>query len=79
LTIELTATAMPPTTDQLKSELAELGRRRKNLDEADEELMTEVEDALRRAYGHVSLTEAAELLNMHRTTIYRVYRPHALN
>jgi ActR/RegA family two-component response regulator len=35
-----------------------------------------VRAALDRAYGVVPVAEAARLLNLHRTTVYRVYEPH---
>lgn len=60
----------------IRKELADLGQRRTQLDADDEQLMQDVKKVLRRAYGRISVTEAAELLHMHRTTVYRVYKPH---
>lgn len=68
------ATASKP--DAIKAELRELGKRRQSLDKDEATLAAEVERALRRAYGKISVTEAADLLGMHRTTVYRVYHPH---
>lgn len=62
----------------IRRELDSLGRRRRALDARDEELSREVTDALRRAYGHIPVSEAARRLGVHRTTVYRVYRPHAV-
>lgn len=60
----------------IRQELADLGQRRSELDSQDEALMKDVKRVLRRAYGRISVTEAAKLLRMHRTTVYRVYKPH---
>jgi transcriptional regulator of acetoin/glycerol metabolism len=64
------------TSDELRAELARLGARRKRLETAQDTLADDVRDALGRAYGKVSVAEAARLLNLHRTTVYRVYEPH---
>lgn len=66
---------MSPKRD-IRDELRSLGERRKKQTAADAELAQEVEDTLRRAYNVVPLAEAARLLGVHRTTIYRVYHPH---
>lgn len=63
-------------SDELRAELARLGARRKRLETAQDTLSDDVRDALGRAYGKVSVTEAARLLHLHRTTVYRVYEPH---
>lgn len=68
---------MASSADDIRRKLAELGDRRQQLDQDDEELMDQVRDALAEAYGVVPVTEAATLLHMHRTTVYRVYGPHA--
>lgn len=60
----------------IRDELKRLGERRAKLDQDDAELMKDVKKVLRRAYGRISVTEAADLLQMHRTTVYRVYKPH---
>lgn len=62
--------------DAIREELAELGRRRKAQEEGDAELAREVTKVLKRAFGKVTVSEAADLLGMHRTTVYRVYHPH---
>lgn len=61
----------------VRAKLDALGERRQQLDADDEALMKEVEDALGEAFGLIPVTEAADRLHMHRTTVYRVYRPHA--
>lgn len=61
----------------IREELAELGRRRQQQKDEDKELAEEVKVALRRAASStVSIAEAARLLGIHRTTVYRVYHPH---
>lgn len=59
----------------LRAELRALGRRRKSLTKQDAELAVQISDALARAEGEISKAEAADLLGLHRTTLYRVYRP----
>jgi transcriptional regulator of acetoin/glycerol metabolism len=61
----------------IRAELRALGERRNAKEQDDKELAEEVEKALRKAYGHVTVAEAARLLHMHRTTVYRVYHPHS--
>lgn len=63
-------------SDDIRAKLAALGERRKSIEQDEATLATEIEGALRDAYGYVSVTEAAKLLGMHRTTVYRVYHPH---
>lgn len=62
-------------TDDIRAELRALGRRRAQQVERDAELSTQIRDALARAEGQITRTEAADLLGLHRTTLYRVYRP----
>lgn len=64
-------------TADIKAKLKSLGERRRKLKAREEDLTDDVEAALREAYGHVTVTEAADLLGIHRTTVYRVYGPHA--
>lgn len=59
----------------IRAQLRALGRRRAQQEQRDIELSSEIRDALARAEGHVSKAEAADLLGLHRTTLYRVYRP----
>lgn len=61
---------------EIRSELRRLGSRRATQEKREAELSDDIEAALRRAYGVVSISEAARLLGLHRTSIYRVYRPH---
>jgi hypothetical protein len=63
--------------DDIRDELKALGERRVQIHCDEKELAGEVEDVLKRAYGLVTVAEAARLLKMHRTTVYRVYHPHA--
>jgi transcriptional regulator of acetoin/glycerol metabolism len=65
------ATASP---DDPRLKLAELGRRRREHDANGVELSDDIRKALVEAKGVVTLAEAAELLGVHRTTIYRVYK-----
>jgi DNA-binding phage protein len=67
------ATASSP--DDIRHELDALGKKRDQLDGDEQELMEEVREVLARAKGVVPITEAADRLHMHRTTIYRVYKP----
>lgn len=68
---------MGTVSDDIRAELAALGERRVRIDSDESELASEVERALKRAYGVVPVSEAARLLQMHRTTVYRVYHPHS--
>jgi transcriptional regulator of acetoin/glycerol metabolism len=61
---------------EIRRRLDALGKRRAAQAARDEELTEEVKQALRDAYGVVTVEEAAERLKMHRTTVYRVYKPH---
>lgn len=62
-----------------RDELKKLGARRKKLEADRAKLATDTQDALNRSYGSVPVAEAARLLHMHRTTVYRVYEPHEQN
>jgi DNA invertase Pin-like site-specific DNA recombinase len=64
------------SSDELRAELKRLGTRRKRLEADQDKLAGEVRDVLGRSYGQISVAEAARLLNIHRTTVYRVYEPH---
>jgi transcriptional regulator of acetoin/glycerol metabolism len=64
------------SASELRAELEALGARRAQQQADDEALAKDVEKALRRAYGKISVAEAARLTGMHRTTVYRVYHPH---
>jgi transcriptional regulator of acetoin/glycerol metabolism len=57
-----------------RDKLAALGVRRKEHDKLGTDLSDEIREVLKDADGDVTLAEAAELLGVHRTTIYRVYR-----
>lgn len=58
----------------IRKRLQVLGQLRAASEELDGELHTEIEDTLVKAEGVVPKTECADLLQMHRTTLYRVYR-----
>lgn len=64
------------TDSELRRELEALGDRRAKLDKEDAKLAKDVTRVLKRAYGRLSVAECARLLQMHRTTVYRVYHPH---
>lgn len=64
---------------EILRELDALGERRKRHDEAEEKLAKDTKKALKKAYGVVSVAEAARRCGIHRTTVYRVYSPHARN
>lgn len=59
----------------IRAKLKSLGLRRDKLKLAEDVLTDEMEAVLREAYGLVPVTEAADLLGIHRTTVYRVYSP----
>lgn len=60
--------------DELRAELDALGQERAQA-EADEEALTErIKAAVGRAEGRLPVTEVAERLKLHRTTLYRVYK-----
>lgn len=63
------------TPEAARRRLADLGARRRAHDEAGAALAKEIRRALVATDGVIPLTEAAELLDIHRTTLYRVYRP----
>jgi DNA anti-recombination protein RmuC len=65
---------MATDSADIREKLAALGQRRAQLDSDDKDLMDEVRAALAEAkQQHIPKAEAARLLQMHRTTIYRVY------
>lgn len=57
----------------IRAILKALGERRSNLKLDGDDLTEEMAAALREAQGQVSVTEAADLLGVHRTTVYRLY------
>lgn len=60
----------------VREELRLLGERRARHDEDTVSLAADITAALVRAQGVVSRAEAARLIGIHRTTLYRVYLPH---
>lgn len=67
---------MASATNKIEQELRALGRRRKKMQSDEAELVRDMETTLKRAYGKVPVAEAARLVGVHRTTVYRVYAPH---
>lgn len=68
---------MPDDSEpDVRDTLKRLGARRRKLKADQVKLAEDTQEALDRAYGEVPVTEAADLLHMHRTTVHRVYRPH---
>lgn len=63
--------------EALRERLSIYGQLRAAQKSDEETLMGEVEVELAQAYGIIPVSEAANLLGMHRTTVYRVYHPHA--
>lgn len=53
--------------------LAGIGRRRARLKAREAELAKDTEEALTAARGIVPTTEAADLVGLHRTTVYQQY------
>lgn len=67
-------TALASNPPDIRDQLATLGRRRALHDAQDRELAQEIQTALLAAIRDgVSKSEAARLLGVHRTTLYRVY------
>lgn len=69
------ATASTLDADDARDRLRELGQRRAELDAEDQDLTKEIRDALAEVAGVIPATEEADLLGVHRTTLYRVYKP----
>lgn len=57
----------------IRAELARLGDVRRAHELGDEEVAQQIKAALARAKGEVPITEAAQLLGLDRSTLYRVY------
>lgn len=66
---------MTVDTDAARAMLTDLGKRRTKHDAEGVELAKEIREALEQTEGVIPLTEAADLLGIHRTTLYRVYKP----
>lgn len=60
--------------DRVRRTLRELGKRRAQQERADSKLTADIQKALAEAEGKISVSEQANLLKMHRTTLYRVYK-----
>ena len=72
----MTVASVPESVD-VRDRLRSLGERRAQLNSDGSSLASEISDALAAADGIVSMSEAARLLGVHRTTLYRVYLPSA--
>lgn len=62
------------TSTDLRRRLRALGMRRARQGEAEARLTEDIRDALAEADGQISVSEQANLLRLHRTTLYRVYK-----
>jgi transcriptional regulator of acetoin/glycerol metabolism len=62
------------STPDIRRRLRSLGKRRARMEREDEVLTKDIQQALEDAEGLLSVTEQAELLGLHRTTLYRVYK-----
>jgi transcriptional regulator of acetoin/glycerol metabolism len=62
------------SAEDIRKKLRDLGARRKRQVREDEKLTGEIKKALAAAEGKISVSEQADLLEMHRTTLYRVYK-----
>lgn len=62
------------TKGQARKKLKALGNRRERQAQKDNELQDAVTEALKETEGVISVTEAASLLGLNRSTIYEVYR-----
>lgn len=61
--------------DAVRRELAAFGKRRKTNEAKDREMTEEIKQAIVRADEvGVSVADQARLLQVHRTTLYRVYK-----
>lgn len=62
------------STDAIRGELLRLGARRRQQDAHDKELTDLIKETLvKTSRAGITKTEAARLLGVHRTTLYRVY------
>lgn len=68
-----TAPARTPGADKLRSELRDIGKRREVLTAEVTELEDDTGKSIKRAKGKLGMTEVAELLGLHRTSLYRTY------
>lgn len=65
------------SASDLRAELKRLGQRRVKLQEQEQAVAKEVGRVLKDVVARdFPVAEAARLLHLHRTTIYRVYAPH---
>jgi transcriptional regulator of acetoin/glycerol metabolism len=58
----------------VRRRLRALGVRRARQEEAEARLIEDIRNALADADGQISVSEQANLLKLHRTTLYRVYK-----
>lgn len=64
---------MPDAAERLRTELREIGDRRLDLQVAITKLEEDTTNAVKRAKGKLSMSEAADLLGLHRTSCYSTY------
>lgn len=64
---------MPVTAKEARKRLKAVGRKRDSHRKAATRIQRETADALESAKGVVSITEAAELVGLNRSTVYEVY------
>lgn len=64
---------MATDSSDIRDLLDTLGERRTQHDQDGDQLTKDINKALAKARGKVSMTEAADRLHLHRTTLYRVY------
>lgn len=76
-TARTTATTAPVATpgdaEKLRAELRQIGERRTKLTAEVAELEADTGESIRRAKGKLGMTEVAQLLGLHRTSLYRTY------
>lgn len=63
------------TESEAKAKLRSLGARRRNQQKRDRQLFEDTREALTEVRGTVSMSAAAGLLGLERSTIYQVYLP----
>lgn len=61
-------------SSRLRARLRDLAKRRREHSKEDAKLTRDIKKALAEADGEISVSEQANLLGMHRTTLYRVYK-----
>lgn len=62
------------SADGLRAELDALGAEREQVEADEKGLAERIKSAVERAEGRLPVTEVADRLKIHRTTLYRVYK-----